>query len=67
METVMSWGVMEIPVRLNGQFLETDELCPHYQKFATPCALMGMLLPSQTVNRYICSSLFRFLLQFVIH
>lgn len=39
-----------------GKFLRTNELCHHYQKWAAPWALIGMLLYSRTVNRYICSS-----------
>ena len=39
-----------------GKFLGTNDLCHHYQKCATPWALIGMLLYSWTVNRYICSS-----------
>lgn len=50
-----------------SSFLELVSCVPIAKKFATPWALIGMLLSSQIVNRYICSSLFRFLLQFVIH
>lgn len=59
---VLWWKYQLVWMRVFGNWWVVSPL----PKICTLWTLTGVLLSSPTVNRYICSSLFRFLLQFVI-